>query len=65
MCTLKPLLVDSPNKEHLLLIGQHEHSQIELFNTNKPPNKGHIYLKDNTECTNVSVIEWFYLLALV
>ena len=42
------------------------HARIELFNTNKPPNKGHLYLKDNTECTNVwnslsSISSWVWV----
>ena len=43
-CTAKPPLVDSPTKEHLRLSGQHDIC-IELFNTNKPPNIGHLYLR--------------------
>ena len=45
ICTVKPPLVDSPTKGHLwLLSGQHDIC-IELFNTNTPPNIGHLYLR--------------------
>ena len=61
--TVKPPLVDSPNKRTRPIKWTTWHARIELFNTNKPPNKGHLYLKDNIECTNVSIIERFYCIA--
>ena len=59
--TIKPPLVDSPNKGHILHVsGQHQMHRLNFSIQNKPPNKGHLYLQDNTECTNVSVINRFY-----
>ena len=55
LCTVKPPLVNSPNKGHLPLIGQHDMHGLNFSISINLPTKDTSIFKDNTECTNVSV----------